>query len=55
VERHLLADRRRGEGVEHDYNAAIAQNGSAEFGFLASWTGTNGTPTSFRVNGAACS
>jgi cellulase/cellobiase CelA1 len=37
------------------FNGALGPNASAEFGFLASWNGTNGVPTSFTVNGAACS
>jgi lysophospholipase L1-like esterase len=28
-----------------DYNGAIAPNGSATFGFIGSWTGTNAAPT----------
>ena len=38
-----------------DYNRVIAANGgSAEFGFLASWNGTNAKPASFTVNNTAC-
>lgn len=37
------------------FNGALGPNASAEFGFLASWNGTNGVPTSFTMNGAACS
>ncbi|MEU8330328.1 cellulose binding domain-containing protein [Micromonospora sp. NPDC048839] len=37
-----------------DYNAAIATNGSAGFGFNGSWTGSNPVPTTFALNGATC-
>ncbi|MDG4757001.1 cellulose binding domain-containing protein [Micromonospora sp. WMMD710] len=37
-----------------DYNAAIATNGTAAFGFNASWTGSNPAPTSFALNGVTC-
>jgi xyloglucan-specific exo-beta-1,4-glucanase len=36
------------------FNGTIAPNTSAEFGFLASWNGTNNKPTAFTVNGAGC-
>jgi Cellulose binding domain len=36
------------------YNAAIATNGSASFGFNGSWTGSNPVPTAFTVNGVTC-
>ena len=36
------------------YNAAIATGASTSFGFNASWTGSNPTPTSFTLNGTAC-
>jgi hypothetical protein len=36
------------------WNAAIAPAGSASFGFIASWNGTNNKPTAFTVNGTAC-
>jgi hypothetical protein len=36
------------------YNGAIATNGSVSFGFNGSWTGSNPVPTSFAVNGVAC-
>ncbi|GAA1770260.1 cellulase family glycosylhydrolase [Luedemannella helvata] len=36
------------------YNAAIPTNGSASFGFLGSWTGSNPKPTSFSLNGVPC-
>lgn len=36
------------------YNAAIPANGSAQFGFTGSWSGANGVPTSFTLNGTAC-
>ncbi|MET8373054.1 cellulose binding domain-containing protein [Micromonospora profundi] len=37
-----------------DYNAAIATNGTASFGFNGSWTGSNPAPTSFALNGVTC-
>jgi endoglucanase len=37
------------------YNAAIAPNGTAGFGFQGSWTSSDAAPTSFTVNGATCS
>ncbi|MBB5867797.1 O-glycosyl hydrolase [Allocatelliglobosispora scoriae] len=36
------------------YNGAIATNGTVSFGFNGSWTGSNPAPTSFSVNGVAC-
>ncbi|MFF0823508.1 cellulase family glycosylhydrolase [Micromonospora haikouensis] len=36
------------------YNAAIATNGSVSFGFNGSWSGSNTAPTSFTLNGVAC-
>jgi glucuronoarabinoxylan endo-1,4-beta-xylanase len=36
------------------YNGAVATNGSVSFGFNGSWTGSNPAPTSFAVNGVAC-
>ncbi|MFJ6167686.1 cellulose binding domain-containing protein [Micromonospora orduensis] len=37
-----------------DYNGAIATNGTASFGFNGSWAGSNPAPTSFALNGVAC-
>ncbi|MGC4749325.1 cellulose binding domain-containing protein [Micromonospora sp. DT201] len=37
-----------------DYNATIATNGTAAFGFNGSWTGTNPVPTSYALNGTTC-
>ncbi|GIJ12445.1 cellulose binding domain-containing protein [Micromonospora andamanensis] len=37
-----------------DYNAAIATNASANFGFNGSWNGSNPAPTSFALNGTTC-
>ncbi|TNH29796.1 cellulose-binding protein, partial [Micromonospora orduensis] len=37
-----------------DYNGAIATNGTASFGFNGSWNGSNPAPTSFALNGVAC-
>jgi glucuronoarabinoxylan endo-1,4-beta-xylanase len=36
------------------YNASIATNGTAAFGFNGSWTGSNPAPTSFALNGVTC-
>ncbi|MEU4777062.1 cellulose binding domain-containing protein [Micromonospora sp. NPDC023633] len=38
--------------VEH--NAVIATGASAAFGFTGSWDGSNPSPTSFALNGTAC-
>jgi endo-1,4-beta-xylanase len=37
------------------YNAAIPANGSQSLGFQGTWTSSNTSPSSFTVNGAACS
>jgi glucuronoarabinoxylan endo-1,4-beta-xylanase len=36
------------------YNGSIATNGTTSFGFNGSWTGSNPAPTSFTLNGMAC-
>jgi len=36
------------------WNAALATGGSANFGFNASYSGTNTSPTAFTLNGVAC-
>ena len=36
------------------YNGALATGASATFGFNGSWTGSNPVPTSFTLNGVAC-
>nr|MDT0662974.1 cellulose binding domain-containing protein [Micromonospora sp. DSM 115978] len=36
------------------YNGNLATNASTSFGFNGSWTGSNPVPTSFAVNGTAC-
>ena len=36
------------------YNAAVATNGSTSFGFNGAFSGTNTAPTSFSLNGVAC-
>ena len=36
------------------YNAALATNGTATFGFNGSWTGSNPVPASFALNGTTC-
>ncbi|ONI80543.1 xyloglucanase [Saccharothrix sp. ALI-22-I] len=37
------------------WNGTIAAGGSVDFGFQASWQGSNVTPTGFTLNGRACS
>ncbi|MEV6249802.1 glycoside hydrolase family 9 protein [Streptomyces sp. NPDC051742] len=37
------------------WNGSLAPGGSAEFGFQATYSGTNAVPTRFTVNGAVCS
>ncbi|WP_422770949.1 non-reducing end alpha-L-arabinofuranosidase family hydrolase [Plantactinospora sp. WMMC1484] len=36
------------------YNGSIPTNGTTSFGFNGSWTGSNPVPTSFALNGVAC-
>jgi pectin methylesterase-like acyl-CoA thioesterase len=36
------------------YNAALATNGSASFGFNGAWTTSNPVPAAFSLNGVAC-
>ena len=36
------------------YNGSIATNGTASFGFNGSWNGSNPVPSSFSLNGVAC-
>ncbi|WP_460849037.1 cellulose-binding domain-containing protein, partial [Phytohabitans suffuscus] len=36
------------------YNGSVATNGTMSFGFNGSWTGSNPAPTSFALNGVAC-
>ncbi|WP_214103069.1 non-reducing end alpha-L-arabinofuranosidase family hydrolase [Acrocarpospora catenulata] len=36
------------------YNAAIPSGGNTSFGFNGSWSGSNPVPTSFALNGVAC-
>jgi non-reducing end alpha-L-arabinofuranosidase len=36
------------------YNAAVATGASTAFGFNGAWTGSNPAPTSFTLNGVAC-
>lgn len=37
------------------WNGNLAPNGSANFGFNATYIGTNTNPASFKVNGVSCS
>ncbi|MGV9214709.1 cellulose binding domain-containing protein [Micromonospora sp. RB23] len=37
-----------------DYNGVLATNGTASFGFNASWTSSNPAPASFTLNGVTC-
>ncbi|MEU8076711.1 non-reducing end alpha-L-arabinofuranosidase family hydrolase, partial [Catellatospora citrea] len=36
------------------YNGSVATNTTVSFGFNGSWTGSNPAPTSFAMNGVAC-
>ncbi|MEW1719839.1 endo-1,4-beta-xylanase [Streptomyces sp. NPDC093109] len=40
--------------VNLTYNAAIAAGGTVNFGFNGAWSGTNTAPSTFTLNGAAC-
>jgi len=40
--------------VNQDYNASIPAGGTATFGFQATYSGTNSTPTGASLNGTAC-
>ncbi|GGP46656.1 glucanase [Streptomyces melanogenes] len=40
--------------ANESYNGTLATGGSADFGFNASYSGTNALPTSFTLNGVAC-
>ncbi|WP_036324243.1 GH12 family glycosyl hydrolase domain-containing protein [Microbispora sp. ATCC PTA-5024] len=37
------------------YNGSIPAGGNTSFGFQGTWNGSNGTPSSFNLNGTACS
>ncbi|MBV1856310.1 glycoside hydrolase family 6 protein [Catellatospora tritici] len=37
------------------YNGSVATNGSTSFGFQATYSGTNTSPTVFKLNGTTCS
>ncbi|MFI9012195.1 non-reducing end alpha-L-arabinofuranosidase family hydrolase, partial [Actinosynnema sp. NPDC053489] len=37
-----------------DYNGSVGTNAAVSFGFNGSWTGSNPVPTSFALNGVAC-
>jgi hypothetical protein len=37
------------------YNGTIAPGGNTNFGFNGTWNGSNSSPTSFTLNGGACS
>ncbi|MFK4104708.1 cellulase family glycosylhydrolase [Streptomyces sp. NPDC019531] len=36
------------------YNGSLASGASVSAGFIASWSGSNAVPTSFKLNGTAC-
>ncbi|WP_415878020.1 cellulose binding domain-containing protein [Micromonospora maris] len=36
------------------WNAALPTNGTASFGFQATYSGTNNRPSEFRLNGTTC-
>jgi cellulose binding protein with CBM2 domain len=40
--------------INAGYNGAIATDGTVDFGFNGSWTGSNPVPTAFTLNGVAC-
>jgi endoglucanase len=40
--------------VNASYNPTIATNGTVNFGFNGSWSGTNTAPNAFTLNGVAC-
>jgi cellulase/cellobiase CelA1 len=50
----LTQSGQRVSAVNMSYNGAIAARGSAQFGFQASYRGTNAVPAQFTLNGAAC-
>jgi len=37
-----------------EWNKVIAPGGSASFGFIGTWTGSNAKPTAFTLNGGSC-
>ena len=39
---------------ELEYNATIPAGGSQSFGFQGTWASSDASPTSFSVNGVAC-
>jgi hypothetical protein len=41
--------------VNMGYNGAVAAGSSASFGFQGTWTANDTSPSSFTVNGVACS
>jgi endoglucanase len=41
--------------TSESYNATIAASGSVTIGFTGTYTNSNASPTSFSVNGTACS
>jgi cellulase/cellobiase CelA1 len=46
-----------GEAVtdtNESYNATIAPGGNTSFGFQGTWTNSDAAPTSFTLNGVAC-
>ncbi|MFJ9424963.1 glycoside hydrolase family 6 protein [Streptomyces sp. NPDC101249] len=40
--------------ANESYNGALATGGSVSFGFNASYSGTNATPTTFKLDGVTC-
>ncbi|WP_449349221.1 cellulase family glycosylhydrolase [Streptomyces shaanxiensis] len=40
--------------ANESYNGSLATGASVSAGFIASWSGSNAVPTSFKLNGTAC-
>jgi hypothetical protein len=36
------------------YNGSLSPGGSTSFGFQATYSGSNGNPSAFALNGSAC-
>jgi endoglucanase len=48
------ADRRRVSAANMGWNGALGTNASTSVGFVGAWSGANPVPTSFSLNGTAC-
>lgn len=40
--------------ASESYNGSLATGASVSAGFIASWSGSNAVPTSFKLNGTSC-